>query len=300
MSDLSRRARIILEAEALDDGVPDAVRRCGRERLRRAIATGAIAGSAITAKSAVAGASVASTASLSMGGTLVTALAIGLSTGLMAISPTTGGRLTRETAQSRPTPQPPGNSTQRAKPSVKLVYAPSGQPSVDLGASSELPKARSARSSDAPASRRDLEPEPTIKLHVIAEEASARRPTVVRAAEAESAPAALSPPQTRGKASIARETVLLGQAQRALSARQYGVALDQLDQYAREFPSGQLREEATVSRVVTLCAMGRLNEGRRWAALFLGQYPDSPLASRVSDACANAIGSRVPAKVTNE
>jgi outer membrane protein assembly factor BamD (BamD/ComL family) len=96
---------------------------------------------------------------------------------------------------------------------------------------------------------------------------------------------AVSAPSKPIKASIARETELLGAVQRALKVGRPSAALDALERYTEECPTGLLYEEATASRVVALCAVGRVQDGRRWADEFARRYPNSPLAPRVRGAC---------------
>ena len=100
----------------------------------------------------------------------------------------------------------------------------------------------------------------------------------------ELAPAVIAPAKPI-KASIARETELLALAQRAIKVGRPGAALEALDRYTEECPAGLLYEEATASRVVALCALGRVQDGRRWAEEFYRHYHSSPLAARVRGAC---------------
>ena len=60
-----------------------------------------------------------------------------------------------------------------------------------------------------------------------------------------------------------------------------------LDEHARVFPHGALREERSAERVLALCAIGQTNAAHEAAAAFLGQYTDSPLRARVRSSCAN-------------
>lgn len=87
------------------------------------------------------------------------------------------------------------------------------------------------------------------------------------------------------KVSIARETELLADVQRALKANNPQAALARLERYADEYPTGLLIEEATASRVVALCALRRWSDGKRWADEFFRLYPHSPLVTRVREAC---------------
>ena len=63
-------------------------------------------------------------------------------------------------------------------------------------------------------------------------------------------------------------------------------ALQLLDDHARRFPRGTLREERIAARVHALCALGRRSEASEEAETFLAETPQSPYASRVRDSCA--------------
>jgi outer membrane protein assembly factor BamD (BamD/ComL family) len=81
---------------------------------------------------------------------------------------------------------------------------------------------------------------------------------------------------------------MLADVQRALKAGRAAMALDALDRYTEQCPEGLLLEEATVSRVLALCALGRVQDARRWADEFLRRYPTSPLLPRVQATCSGA------------
>jgi hypothetical protein len=61
--------------------------------------------------------------------------------------------------------------------------------------------------------------------------------------------------------------------------------LSLLDAHAREFSKGVLAHEREGLRVLALCKLGRLDEGRRLQQRFLSQHASSPLAARVRAAC---------------
>jgi hypothetical protein len=92
------------------------------------------------------------------------------------------------------------------------------------------------------------------------------------------------------RVSIARETELLAQVQRALQQGQAASALTLLKRYAAEFPHGMLEEEAIASRVVALCQFGRMDDAAHWRAEFFRRYPNSPLGGRVRNACPTSLG----------
>lgn len=114
-----------------------------------------------------------------------------------------------------------------------------------------------------------------------------RAPTVVPS-PAEAAP----PPPVVGVAAppaapdaFDHEFSLLRDAQVALDRRRHGRAIELLDQYAAAHPGGTLGTEALTLRVLTLCALGRPDEARGFAARLLNEAPDSPSAGRVRSSC---------------
>lgn len=270
MTDLSRDALELLAAAADVNAAPPAIRKRGRARLVGALAAGTVTTSTLVAKGAWLAAKSASlsaapaTASTSLTATMVSAVVIGLSTGLVAVTPTS--------------------------------KAPEARPAVTV----QAPVVNKA-----PVTRTVNRVPPRAVLSVEAAAPVAEESTAIRVEPPHSAPAGATPqPETRNavvptsethrdvtapssptKASIARETELLAEAQRALKSGQALKALYTLDRHAEEFPTGQLYEEATAARVVALCAVGRTQDGQRWTNEFLRRYPNSPLSARVRGAC---------------
>jgi RNA polymerase sigma-70 factor (ECF subfamily) len=108
--------------------------------------------------------------------------------------------------------------------------------------------------------------------------------TVVLSARA---PRVASPPASSDrKPDVQAELALLRDARSALSAGDPRRALELTDAHARAFPHGVLAEERRATRIVALCSLGRVTEGRREAQAFVERAPDSPLAERVHTACA--------------
>jgi hypothetical protein len=116
-------------------------------------------------------------------------------------------------------------------------------------------------------------------------------PTVVEASVVEPPPvgkararhverhAALAHPST-----LAAETALLRDADRALRAGDTATALARLDEDAARFPNGALAPERAGERLVVLCEVGAADA--RAVAQFLAARAGSPLAARVRRACA--------------
>ena len=85
---------------------------------------------------------------------------------------------------------------------------------------------------------------------------------------------------------LREEATLLERAQRALAANSPGLALAILDEHARRFPSGALREEREAASVLALCGLGRVSEARSLARAFVTAAPHSVLVPRLDRSCA--------------
>ncbi len=82
-----------------------------------------------------------------------------------------------------------------------------------------------------------------------------------------------------------RELQLLRSARRALDAGSPAQSLALLDRYAAEFPRGALKSECQATRILALCAAGRVASAQQARDQFLEQQPRSPLAERVRTMC---------------
>ncbi len=103
--------------------------------------------------------------------------------------------------------------------------------------------------------------------------------TPVRAAPSVPRPSAATSDQ------LLEEARLLGEAQQHLGAARGARALQILAEYEQCFAGGGLRAEADSARVFALCQSGRRADARKAAERFLRQYPFSPVANRVREAC---------------
>jgi hypothetical protein len=83
---------------------------------------------------------------------------------------------------------------------------------------------------------------------------------------------------------LAAETTLLRDADRALRAGDTATALARLDEHAARFPDGALAPERAGERLVVLCEVGAADP--RAVSQFLAARVGSPLAARVRHACA--------------
>jgi hypothetical protein len=82
---------------------------------------------------------------------------------------------------------------------------------------------------------------------------------------------------------LAQETTLLRDADRALRAGDTPTAIALLDQHAARFPKGALAPERAAERLIVFCQVGAGDPGA--VTQFLAAHPGSPLAARVRRAC---------------
>jgi hypothetical protein len=97
------------------------------------------------------------------------------------------------------------------------------------------------------------------------------------------APALPLPPAA--PATVGAEADLLREADRERKAGYPARALALLHEHATKFPNGILIEEREAERVVVLCALGRTEDARAAASLFLRERLRSPLSRRVQESC---------------
>jgi TolA-binding protein len=113
----------------------------------------------------------------------------------------------------------------------------------------------------------------------------------VHAAHADDAPRA-RPAPTRAasepRATLSEEVRLIDAARSALREGSAERALATLRVYAKRFPNGVLRREASVLRVEALAASGDRAAARTEADRYLNDHPDDPFAERVQRAGADA------------
>ena len=83
------------------------------------------------------------------------------------------------------------------------------------------------------------------------------------------------------KPTLTEELAAVDAASSALRAGDGAGAIRMLDEYARRFPRGRLRLEASVLRIEALAKTGQRAEASRRAKAFLKRYPNSVLAPRL-------------------
>jgi hypothetical protein len=96
----------------------------------------------------------------------------------------------------------------------------------------------------------------------------------------------LAPPSfDQGADALARELSQVRGAEAALREGDGAGALVALDAHDRDFPAGQLAEEAGVLRIEALCAVGRTIDAAGARASFLSRWPRSAQRARAERAC---------------
>jgi len=263
MKDLRKEARVLLEDAAQADAMPAVIRVRVRKRFLTAMATGTVSFSAVLARSTLIGASSAGVGATSGTGASLTATwigaaVIGLVGGLIAVTPTSTLQMnTDKPPLVSPTPQHAAASATRGHQVASAVPTSSNIREVEV---------------------------PAVTIETGVERGAATANSRRQDAPLDSVPSRPT------KASIARETELISGAQRALQKGQPDTALLALDQYSNEFSAGVLQEEAIATRIVALCALGRVIDGRRGVLEFLNRYPNSPLIARIRRACSYTDG----------
>jgi len=95
------------------------------------------------------------------------------------------------------------------------------------------------------------------------------------------APITAQSPEPSTPAVLDAEIALLDAARDAVAAHDPNRALRLLDDHRRQFPSGQLSQEATYVRVKALLDRGSRGEAELTARRFLESHPESPHAKRI-------------------
>lgn len=145
----------------------------------------------------------------------------------------------------------------------------------------------------APAPRRETVVEsPAVEVPVVEApvvEAPVVEAPVVEAPVVEApvvgAPADKPKPKPRTSGSLADETALFGDIQRALVDNQPARALEAIRRHEREFPRGAFRNERVVAKARALCAAGKTKAAIELRDRFLRQHEGSHLAPSMRGVC---------------
>jgi hypothetical protein len=260
----------------------------GRQQLLAAMAAGTMTATAMAAEAAAltstpaaavaVGAGSAVGASGSLVGLAASAIAVGMLTGTVMMSPA-----------SDPVHQEPTLSATTlvqkhapARPTLRDVI----RPSIAQG---------TARVSPLPPAMEDESREPATATDAVSLPNAERNPLQDRGSITSAA--------VKGRAlvvakpnpsALEEETRLLQLTQSALRHGLHAEALQLLTQYEQAFPRGGLREEATALRVLVHCGAGRVAEARRDAERFVAHYAHSAFLGRLLTTCPQAFSRATP------
>ncbi len=121
-------------------------------------------------------------------------------------------------------------------------------------------------------------PEPPTEVATEPAPASAPAPAPKRPTPSKEAPPA-------GPSSLAQETSLLRDIQRAQAAKEHSRVLELTHAHRQRFPKGTFAAERSLARVRSLCALGRAADARKAGQDFIRKHPRSHLVSQFESAC---------------
>jgi len=310
MKELGPDAKRLLGAAARLDAAPEQIQRRMRQRVLGSVAAGAVTTSAFVAKGAVLG--TATTTATAAAGTTVVASSVSLVTGFLGAAAVGLGLGTAALVATHAVVVAPSSAVVHVGATAPHVSNyPAGNvhpqdPTLPLEAV-RTQEANEERLPVAPGLENEATlphvttatntPNGALKGHSSSNSRNERGISVARR-EPEGSRAlghgnvstgtgdfsAVAKPDA---ASIVQETAILASVQRAIRRGNPSSALTALEQYRVQFPAGALQEEATASRIVALCGLGRTEEGQRLSADFLRRFPSSPLSAHVQAACLN-------------
>jgi hypothetical protein len=125
--------------------------------------------------------------------------------------------------------------------------------------------------------------EPELEIEIDTSVAEATAPKRRAASKLASTPGSES--RQDAKNPFNEEVELMGRARAALGGGDASRALALLEEHAKRFPKGALGPERDVSRIMALCALGRVEQAKKHATTFLRRHPSSALADRVRRTC---------------
>ncbi|WP_394835212.1 hypothetical protein LVJ94_52810 [Pendulispora rubella] len=273
MSNLTPKARALLERAARGHEPTDNDRARVRARVARKIALG----------TCVAGAASATSKTLTAGtGGLLTKTVVSI-----AIVGTVGAGATHWAA-SRPEPKacavasaPPSHPAAAAAAVAKPVNRPAEVP--EFPAVPDEPAVPDVRAEAAP-----VPPAPSSSVVMTRKRAAPAASAAPMAPDIE--PVVAAPTERADPLAMIDEVDLLARAHEALARGDGSFALLLVQEHGRRFPKSAVAEERAAVRVFALCTSGRAAEAAREGAQFLEQHPRSPLAERVRTSCPASSG----------
>jgi hypothetical protein len=171
---------------------------------------------------------------------------------------------------------------------VAVRTSPKVSPAVPARAAIVEPRAAAAPEPAAPATREAPSPSPRVRTPARVQERKPPVELVFVPAPAPPPAVATPAPAPVERSTLAEETRLLREADRALRGGSPEAAITLLDEHASRFPDGVLAPERSAERMVALCQLGKADAAA--ATRFLANRSSSPLAARIRQAC--GVGTR--------
>ncbi len=301
MTDLSPRARAVIEEASSSDGPSDADRDRIRDKLVARLGVAALAGGSTVvagtaanaatssaAASASAGASgapagvagaaagtAATNSTIATGGGIGTGLSVGVAAKVAAATAIVGavaiGATVTPWDRLTGIPDQHGKSVRKQVTSKVAPRAPDEQ-----AVESSVPEATTTETAA---------PEATAEETAAPEPPAEQEPAHGAALSGSSTPRIRKARPADGRAELQKEVALLRSAQRWLRQNEPAQALEILGLHSYWYPNGLLRQERRAARAIALCQLGRIKEGRKEAKLLLAESPRSPLWPRVRRSC---------------
>lgn len=276
MSPLSRESLELLSRARRGEAAPPGARERGKRRLLFSLGAGAAATSV-----GATGAAAAAPAALTLKSTLVY-LAIGVASGsfVSGASVVVQGWPNAEVPRSAPKPATgspvPRLSERPTSSGTKTAHVPTAR--VDAR------ETESVSPPQDPPSGVPRTGESSRSLSAPAGGPNGIAPVSAASAQLSKAPEFAAPSAAAPRIEPDEMAGLLA-AQRALREGNPALALSRLDEHAARFRHSQFDEERSAARLLALCALGRLEEGRALLETFRRRFPASPATPRVGAAC---------------
>ncbi len=265
MSELSKEAQALIDAARTAEVPPPEAKARVQALLMTSLASGPAAGASGAAKASTAAKGAAVAAKLG-GGKVVGAL--------LAMSLAGGAAVWQAQRSGQPAAPPPAPSPAIAASPTAAPTAPPIAQAPEIAAPLAPAPAAPARPTDLrPAGRRRSQaPEPS--------------PETEPTPAPEPLPAVETIPSAPVTCAPTEDLALLGAAQRELQGNRAARALELLDQHAAACPKSNFLEEERAARILSLCALGRIEDAAEQAARFRADFPKSPQRDRIQASCA--------------
>lgn len=177
---------------------------------------------------------------------------------------------------------PPDEEDVVAATVIDPVEEDASAPSKSTRTRAEAEPEADAEAEPEPESEPDAEAEPETETVDAAPSRVMATNTLV---EPSPEPVAKSPMADPPRDDLAVENKLLGRAADAMAEHRPADALEIANEHARRFPGSPLADLGTALRIEALCELGKVEQARGEARLFVTARPDSPVVHRISRTC---------------